>query len=100
MLSNILLLLIVVESEMLAPRLRREDAVGVGDAVDLGFATQFSHADRRNGDQDLDQIAHQRRQSLGAKGDERRDGEGGDCRALIARSALAIPPIGYTRTRI
>jgi hypothetical protein len=99
MLSNILLLLIVIEAQMLAPGLGREHAMRIRDPIDLCFAPRIAHADRRNGDQDLDQIAHQRRQSLGAKGEERRDGEGGDCRALIPRGAHPIPHICYTRTR-
>jgi hypothetical protein len=36
--GKVFLFLVVIEAQVLAPGLRREDAVDVGEAIDLGFA--------------------------------------------------------------
>jgi hypothetical protein len=50
MLREILLLLIVVEAHVLAPRLRGEDAVRVFDVIDLSFPQAASVRDKPHSD--------------------------------------------------
>jgi hypothetical protein len=63
---EVLLFLIVVETQVLAPGLWREDAVGVGDAVDLGCAELIAGAQRRPRDLHLAAVTKVGRQARSA----------------------------------